>query len=628
MLFETYKEKLIEQLELLYKDKKIDKEKLDEFLNGLILEKYQPKSIIFEEKENKNEKDLLGVVDWFLKDKPIISGYGTFYKKQDEELMVLTPVIEMFINERKKNKDLKFKHLNDEDTSLRDLYDLMQLTYKLLNNSFFGATIESNSIFFQKDFGPSITYTGVVIITTAVSIFESFLSANFEFRNTHDIVKYINNIINEKYTINNYNLKNASKEDVLEFLFSKVTGEIKEDKVASLISTLDQHQLNKLYYKNNFYKFLDNEEILNILEKTINTDFLDANKPPKEVAEPVSNLWTILSEWVFYNYPNFYRFDQASKGKKKSVLLVDTDSNFILMDPFYKFVKEKFPDRVGNEIKDRLAVTNIGAFCLSELIKNTFMDLTSRMNVPMDQQHIISMKNEFFYKRIMITRNKKNYAGLLVSQEGKIYTNPKVDIKGLPIKKVTVNKNVRDSFVSILDDDILQSENINHGEIIGKFLRLQDDIKKSLENGETKYLMTGKANDIESYVNPYSIMSVRGALIWNALFPSKEIVFPTKVNVLKLKTKELKDLVGLVPDEAYKIIKQTIYDDPNLQSHGFTVIAFPKNQKTIPSWLIPVIDIDKMVSDHVKSGQILLESIDFKPLNISTDKFPTNVLNF
>jgi len=228
----------------------------------------------------------------------------------------------------------------------------------------------------------------------------------------------------------------------------------------------------------------------------------------------------------------------------------------------------------------------------------------------------------------MLTRNKKNYAGTLIMQEGHMFKKPEVDIKGLAIKKVSVNSSVRDYFTDLLSNKILNSDTINLGEVYGAFMKLQNIIEISLKTGEVTFLQPGKANELESYKFPYTMQTLRGSLIWNALYPEEQIILPTKVNLIKLTIDGLEDIAGKIPAKEYEIIKATIFDSPDLQKYGFKILCMPKTCDTIPEWIVPFIDVNTMVNDHVKSGIIMLQSLGFKTLDILNSQFPTNILSF
>jgi hypothetical protein len=510
----------------------------------------------------------------------------------------------------------------------------MQKTYKLLANSFYGATVEKNSIFYNENFGPSITYTGVVIITTAVKAFETFMSNNFEFEKIQDVLLYMKRVYDENYSHKNIVDKHISKEELLNYILDKFPNKTQYDVnvISSVISRLDQHSIDKIYYKNNLYKFFENTPVKELYDKIIGRkDFLNPNSPPEDMIEDLNKIWSYLEEWVLYSYLSFYRMSDAENKKRKTVLVVDTDSNFLMLDPFYKYFKNIYPDRIDNTDESRVSTVNIATYFLAKVIERTYWNLTKELNIPADKRPIINMKNEFFYKRLMTTRNKKSYAGILIMQEGHLFEKPKLDIKGLAIRKVSVNANVREYFTDMLKTHILESEKINLGRIFGSFAKLEREISDSLKSGNVLYSLPAKVNEMESYKNPYQIQSLRGAIIWNELFPDQEIVLPTKVNLLKLNINSLEDLANpsnSIPMREYEIIKRTIYDNKDLSKYGFKVLAMPKSVKNVPDWLVRFIDTETMVNDHVKSGIILLESLGFKTLDILNSQFPTNILDF
>jgi hypothetical protein len=625
---ETYRNQLVDQLSLVYPN--LERSVIVSFAEKKVDETLKDRDIIWSDGEKKEHRSLLEMTNWLEEEQPIITGYGAFYKKHNEGKNLLSEMVDYLLKSRKVVKKQMFQHVNDADRTQYNNLDLMQKTFKLLANSFYGATVEKNSIFFNENFGPSITYNGVVIITTAVNAFETFMSNNFFFQNFNDVLGYINNVKNQRYTFTDIIDIDIPKNQLLKYLVRKWRNKTQEEvnKLALVISGLDQDTVNRIYYKNNLYRFFENTKVQEMLSATIDKSFLNPEKPPEGIEPTVKVLWDYLEEWVLYNHLNFYRYQMADKEKRKTVLVVDTDSNFLMLDPFYKYFEKKFPDSVDDSDDSKVSIVNIATFFLAKVIEKVYWKMTTELNVPHEKRPIINMKNEFFYKRLMLTRNKKSYAGKLIMQEGHMFEKPKMDIKGLAIRKVSVNKNVREYFTKMLESEILSSEEINLGKVFGSFMSLQNTIEDSLKRGEVTYTQPGKVNEIESYKNPYTMMSVRGAIIWNALYPEKEIVLPTKVNLIKLNISSLEDIAGKIPMEEYKIIKETIFDNENLAKYGFGILALPKSATQIPKWIVPFIDIDTMVNDHVKSGIIMLESLGFKTLDILNSQFPTNVLSF
>jgi DNA polymerase family B len=625
---ESYRDQAVGQLSLLFPGE--PKEKLEEFVEKQVDERFRDRTVDFKRGEIVEQRSLLELTDWLETEKPIMTGYGAFYKKHEESINKLADMVDYLLKSRKVYKKEMFKHVNDEDRTTYNNFDLMQKTMKLLANSFYGATVEKNSTFFNENFGPSITYNGVVIITTAVNAFETFMSNNFTFRTLNDVMTYFKNVMDQHYSYPEVIDRHISKKELLNYVIGKWESktQFEVNMVAEVIRGMEQSEVDRIYYKNNLYEFFENSAVQELLGGVVDKGFLNPEDPPEGVKEPIETLWGWLNDWVLYNHLNFYRFQNANEKMRKTVLVVDTDSNFLMLDPFYKYFKSKFPEQVDRTDESRVSVVNVATYFLAEVIKNVYWKMTTELNVPHDKREIINMKNEFFYKRLMMTRNKKSYAGELIMQEGHMFEKPKMDVKGLAIRKVSVNRKVRDYFSDLLKDKVLSPDEINLGGVFGAFNKLQKEITNSLKNGDITYLQPGKVNELESYKTPYQIGPLRGAIAWNALFPEKEIVLPTKVNLLKLTAAKLEDLAGNIPMEQYAILKHTIFDDENLAKYGFQILSMPKSAKKIPDWLVQFIDVDAMVNDHVKSGIIILESLGFKTLDVGKSQFPTNILEF
>lgn len=270
-----------------------------------------------------------------LDNKLIVTGSGSLYYPQSVKTNIAADMIQFLLDERSVQKKLKFKYLDQGDKDKAKLYDSNQLTYKLLNNSFFGVRIQKNSIFYDPYTGHSITATGQDIITTAVNIFEKALGNNIYFWDLDSVIVYIKNIANEwtesdeTYGIKFDRIK--SVDNVLEYLLKFMDEYNSEDKefIRDLLLKLDSNVVNYIYYKNNLIEFFKDSNVMDLLLSRLlgRHDFLDPNKPPKDMVSDLDSLWAIVRRFVFYNYQDYKRYSNM-KRKRKAVLTIDTDSNF------------------------------------------------------------------------------------------------------------------------------------------------------------------------------------------------------------------------------------------------------------------------------------------------------------
>lgn len=600
------------------------------------------------------------------KEKPILTKYGTAFYRQDEKESILAQMMSYMAAYRKKHKDLMLQHLNDEDQTEYNRLDIIQKTIKILMNSFYGVLTAKGSIFRSLDCGESVTHTGELIIMTAISIFERFLTNNIHFYSETDMIIYCNNIIKENYScLDDFDVRfknDINIDELMDYFYNHYTDletakYIKKsfDKNTSVLykflKTLNKDQFNRIYYKNNLMKFLDNallyddEGYVNFVDcfkEILSGVFLNPNKPSEEQELILKDLWCIINDWVFYNYQNYHKYNECSKGDRNTVLTVDTDSNFIYLGTVYLFFKHKFPEIIDDSKEKKVTSLNSITYFLTNVINSTYLKLTEESNIPESYRPLINMKNEFMLARILLTKNKKHYATSVLMREGELMSNAKIDIKGLAIKKVDTNKYVRKYFTDILSDDIINAERIDYSNIISKYFKFSDTIKDSLLSGETKFSIPGKANEVSSYVEPYNIQVVRGILLWNILFPEDEIRFPNSVNMFKLsipndieyferkireyfesKDKEI-DLQDF--NEFLSRMKEAMNEEKLFKEGEINIISFPKTLKKCPDYIIPFIKVDRMVYDQLNAGTILLDCLDIQTPKINNNLVPTNIL--
>ena len=238
----------------------------------------------------------------------------------------------------------------------------------------------------------------------------------------------------------------------------------------------------------------------------------------------------------------------------------------------------------------------------------------------------------------MLTENKKNYAGLITAELGKLLEYPVLDVKGLPIlKKTSVPKALRKEFTQIVENDILKAEKINLREIINKYDDIELSIENSLKEGKVDYLLPKNMEVIESYKTPDQIEAIRGTLVWNAIEPESQIIPPEKVNIIKLNCTDehdprLEALKQSYP-EKYNAIMKVVFNygvtNPkiDISRFGFSCVAIPKSVESIPEYLRPFIDYKTMVNTNMQPSYILLQSLGVYCENVKTVKYKSNIIS-
>ena len=482
--------------------------------------------------------------------------------------------------------------------------------------------------------------TGVDLITTSIICMEEFLSNNVPFSDTDDALTFISNTINDecKFNIMDYLDEPVSKDTLMKYLLNHVKEgvELDEKIISDVVDGLSPEMINRLYYKNQILELVKNSWFKDKLNKM--SEFVYAEQPAKEMEEDLNEFKDKIIQFCYYDHLFEDRYKRSMKDKRKSIITIDTDSNFINLDKYVHDVTDLLKLDPENETQ-QMTVMNIFINVTTEVLKKIFWNLTTNMGLIDRCKPIINMKSEFIYKRILLTKNKKNYGGIITGELGKLLTKPALDIKGLAIRKTTVSKMLRNEFTSILENDILSAKQIDLKSIIDKYDRLGERVEASLRNGSTEYAIPGNCEIFENYSNPEQMRAVRGITVWNALEMENQIIPPDKVNILDLNEKlfepfrkldhlenmsmllndpdvsqELKDLIIKYPEKA-KIIAKVAYNvdnsdnmsmllnDPDVsQELKDLIIKYPEKAKIIAKVAYNVDNSDANALDISKFG--------------------------
>jgi hypothetical protein len=600
-------------------------------IRDLLLKEYENRRLVngrfYSNTDGKNQiMNQEQFIDYFLNQPLILSGYSTLYTNQENSINIGAQALKFLTDSRGIFK--KKMEESDYGSDQYIYYRILQLTFKVLANSYYGILGERNSVFYNSHVQNSITMTGQDLITSSIISLENFLADNIKFRDFDDLLTFVDETLDEKSTddIMKYLDEPVLHSELVVYLKNK-TNNLDEEMSSTLekvIKKLSLGQVNKIYYKNKVLKFLENSTFMkNKFSSIVSGD-------QKEL-ESFSNL---MKEFTFSDMVFEDRFNRVMKMNRKNVVVSDTDSAFV---NFSNYISEssKLLNLQENE-ENQLNILNVFINIVTKSLQASFEKITENMGLLNNYKPIINMKNEFVYKRIMLTRNKKSYGGMIESELGKMLKNPVSDIKGLSIKKSSVSKVLREKFTEILEEDVLKSESVNLSEIIKKFDKLGLEIELSLKKGETAFLLPKNIETIDGYKDPSMQEPVRGVLIWNALEPENQIVPPEKINIVKLKNfeKDSPELLKLKESypEKYNSIMRVVFNEgvskPNIDisRFGLSVIAIPKSAEKIPNYILPFIDYQSMVNNNMTNGYIVLESLGIYTEEVKTTKYKSNII--
>ena len=295
------------------------------------------------------------------------------------------------------------------------------------------------SNFFNIFTATSVTATGQSLISTTEQAFEMFMANSVLFIDLDECFVYLEHIRKEKKHLNDGFLPNVSVEKMIDHLkdMFKDWKDSYQEMLFFYLMNLNQNEINRMYFKNNLLEFSALSTIRTILTRILrkSKEFKDPNELPKETKDDLEKLWAYYSEFVHYNQFTFDRIGRLKNDKRKTVVVVDTDSNMLNLNPWMEFLYDNVisvNDDIVTRDPDTIRFIGINTMCyvLTNMITDVLKKYTKTSNIPKEFRPMINMKNEFLFTRLLLSDKKKRYVSSVRLREGKEIYPEKIDIKG------------------------------------------------------------------------------------------------------------------------------------------------------------------------------------------------------
>ena len=530
----------------------------------------------------------------------------------------------------------------------------------------YGATGMHSCLFYNLYSAASTTTQGRSCNSAAALFCESFLNNNVPFGSMNELVEFIHNVLHEEQHYNDADII-TNHADIEECFFKLMSstgwGWIpSEDEMMiiwNMLINLNQSQLDRLFYKNNLFHFIDNipikQSILYMLQ-TLEAPFMDPNNPPEEILVALKEFCSVLMEYVYYDKQIIDRLGKMNSLIRTVSILQDTDSAVISMDGWYRYVREMtigVPMKIKTQVVDgaeftetgeittkpdkveeysfvdddiiemdrlinpiniipqdglRYSIINIISYCMTVMINDYMYKYCQNANTSNQRACLISMKNEFLFRRVLLTDAKKHYASKQELQEGNIVPEEKsLDVKGMDaFVKSSTNPTVQNKLKRILYEDILNSETVDQIQVLRDLAKLEKEIFDSIRNGEKKYFKPVKVKALTSYDNPMRIQGIVASHVYNALHePGTEALdlsIRNSIDVIKIDMSpknidRIRDTFPGVYERAMKLFSVKEF------SSGVSSVAIPANEP-VPGWVLPFIEYAEIINNNISGFPI------------------------
>ena len=207
------------------------------------------------------------------------------------------------------------------------------------------------SFLFDLNAAPAITSTGRSLISSAIMCFEGFLGNNVKFGSLNDILTFIDNVRMEykDWKYDDFEVLGYDGFVTIEECFNKlmmncgykyIPTEQDMDMVYRIIQNCNQRELNRLFYKNNLYCFMDLPVARDLMIRIVTgmqSPYIEPAKPPKEIVKELDQLRDYMIEYVFYCHQYIDRMMRNKEMIKTVSVVSDTDSSFVSLDAWYHY---------------------------------------------------------------------------------------------------------------------------------------------------------------------------------------------------------------------------------------------------------------------------------------------------
>jgi len=204
---------------------------------------------------------------------------------------------------------------------------------------------------------------------------------------------------------------------------------------------------------------------------------------------------------------------------RDNVTLSDTDSSCSSAQDWVNWY-------MGGYIVDEAGIAIPGAttYLATELIQHTLAVFSANMNVAKDAIGLLAAKNEFTWAVMALTSVKKHYYALPVIQEGSVYAEPELEIKGVHLKNSNTPPVITNDAQELMRSLLMTVANNKKISLIKTLKHIADmerTILTSLQKGELQFYRAGIIKVPESYTRTAEESPYQHYLFWKDVFATK-----------------------------------------------------------------------------------------------------------
>lgn len=338
--------------------------------------------------------------------------------------------------------------------------------------------------------------------------------------------------------------------------------------VISEVDNLSETELDRLNVENisnnritfDNYNANDNDVGKYLIDCT--SVFINPYEPPEGIIDNVDKIADmvedILCGYYWYGEDYIEEKDMLAKNQQEviknidrlAILLIDTDSNILSIQELNNIIDDLFGNALDNFNDDEkwFTLSNLSTIIAITSIDYSLERWKDHLNILPEYRPRMNMKNEYLFRKFLLTSRKKNYVGTCRLKEGGVFKEPDLDIKGLSFSKSNFNQELCDNVEEIVED-MMTSEETDVIEILQKLEEIDNRVLSEIKSNDVvKYFDVKKVSDDPEEL-PISDHRVNAVKLWNFLKPDEQIEMPGAFYTVYLDLTNTNRLKKKFPDE-------------------------------------------------------------------------------
>lgn len=316
---------------------------------------------------------------------------------------------------------------------------------------------------------------------------------------------------------------------------------------------------------------------------------------------------------------------------RRGVITSDTDSTIFTVQDWVKW----YTGSIGFDSESN-AVFYAVVYLATQTITHILALVSAGMGVREKHIHTLAMKNEFAFPVFVLTSMAKHYFAYVSAQEGNVYDEYDVEIKGVYLKDSNAPPHVMETFHNTLTwtmDRVIDGKGLEIEPLLRKVSAMEKDVEQSVRRGDPFYLTNAQVKDPDSYKNPAVSPYVYYGL-WQEVFSEKYGDAPpppysaARISVdLNNRTKLNEWMANMEDQSMAEKMRKWMVDNNKAAITSFLLPRANIETNGLPEEVIRAMDIRKLIFNTVKPFYFLLEALGVYMINDKLTKLVSDTID-